>query len=104
MTKTLSTFQDRFIVKFNGGSNNRLIIERLKELLYKDLSRVLFSGIRFYFPYFIIDTKEKIIFILPKDLNFSYKMYQTSCDLHIILELIYNRSIEDEILDTPYSC
>ena len=101
---TLSTFPDRFIVKFNGGPNNQVLIGRLKELMYRDLSKVLFTGIRFYFPYFIVVTKEKVIFILPKDLNFNYKMYQTSCDLHIILELIYNRSIEDEILDTPYSC
>lgn len=101
---TPSMYLDRFIVKFNSGSNNKVLIERLRELLYKDLSRVLYTGIRFYFPYFIVDTKEKVIFILPKDLNFSYKMYQTSCDLAIILKLIHLRSVDDEVLDTPYSC
>ena len=101
---TPSMYLDRFIVKFNSGSNNKVLIERLRELLYKDLSRVLYTGIRFYFPYFIVDTKEKVIFILPKDLNFSYKMYQTSCDLAIILKLIHLRSVDDEVLDTPCSC
>lgn len=98
------TSLDRFIVKLNSTANNKIFIARLRELLYKDLSRVLFTGIPFCFPYFVVDTKENVIFVLPKDLNFSYKMYQTSCDMGIILELIYKRSIEDEILDTPYSC
>jgi hypothetical protein len=102
--KTPSMYLDRFIIKFNNSPNNKVLTDRLKELLYKDLSMVLFTGIRFYFPYFIVDVKEKVIFILPKDLNFSYKMYQTSCDLAIILQLIQNRSIEDDLLDTPYSC
>lgn len=104
MKKTHYMYPDRFIVKFNSVPNNKVIIGRLKEMLYKDLSRVLFNGIPFYFPYFIVDTKEKVIFVLPKDFSFSYKMYQSSSDLGIILEIISRRSVEDEILDTPYSC
>jgi len=91
-------------VAFDYVPNNKVLVQRLKEARYKDSSRVLYSGIRCTYPYFEIDTLNREIKFLNMETIRQVELYRTKYDLALITKNIFSRSLEEDLLDIPYSC
>jgi hypothetical protein len=92
------------LIMFDYPPLNKSLIKKLKDLYYKDVSKVLYSNIPYKFPYFILDTEKKEVSVLPPGRSFFDRIYKTSCDYTDIIRTLEFKTTEEQILDTPYSC